>query len=296
MKSGQLLADIWQVAFSPAGIGTSARLPVELFSFAEFRAMDVVGRRRRPQRPSFHVLAIIEEGHGAHRSDFADRQLQPQTVVHLRPGVVHQWTDVDQIDGLLVLFTPRATGVDLETANAPSITRHLDLEEWALLRAAAAHLQVEYADTLRLAASEAPAVLKHTLSALVLRADNDPAVEPATSEHVIFRVYRTAVEEHFWHWRHVNDYASVMGYSSRTISRATLSAAGVTAKQFLDERITLEAKRLLAHTDITVSELAGALGFTQAANFITFFTAHTGRAPSPWRASERQTVGSDNHS
>jgi AraC-like DNA-binding protein len=293
MKRGRLGSGIWQVPFAPASGSASAQLPVELLSFAELRAMDAAGRRRRPQRPSFHVLALVEEGHGAHRSDFADRQLRPQTVVHLRPGVVHQWTDVETIDGLLALFTPGAACIDLETASAPSSTRYLNLEEWALLRAAVAHLQVEYTDALRLAAPEAPAVLKHTLTALVLRADNDAAAEPATSEHHIFRTYRAVVEEHFRQWRHVNDYASAIGYSPRTISRATLSAVGVTAKRFLDERVTLEAKRLLAHTDITVVELAGALGFTQAANFTTFFTAHTGRAPSLWRASERQAGGWD---
>ncbi len=87
--------------------------------------------------------------------------------------------------------------------------------------------------------------------------------------------------------------ASALGYSPRTLSRATLSAAGVSAKRFLDERVTLEAKRLLMYTEMTVAQCAHALGFSQAANFTTFFATHTGQPPSQWRDVERRSWDSE---
>lgn len=283
MENGQ---DIWQVPFAPARDG--AHLPLEVLTFAGLRVMDHRGRRRRPQRPSFHVLALVEAGSGTHRADFENHPLTPRTVVHLRPGVVHQWSDVDTVDGLLILFTPAAADGGAE----PAGTRLLDAEEWTLVRTAAAHLEAEYADALRRTLPQTPAILRHALSALVLRADAGAPAGPSTDRHDVFRAYRAAVETHFREWRHVGEYASALGYSPRTLSRATLAAAGVSAKRFLDERVTLEAKRLLTHTGMTAAQCARALGFSQAANFTAFFAAHTGQAPSRWRDLERATVTS----
>ncbi|MBO2456868.1 AraC family transcriptional regulator [Actinomadura violacea] len=278
---------VWQVPYAPA---TNAQLPVELLSFAELRAMDPSGRRRRPQRPSFHVVAVVDQGHGSHRADFVDHRLEPRTVVHLRPGVVHQWSDVDSVDGLLVLFTPAAIDAEPHAGDWYS-TRRLREDEWALLSAAAAHLQAEYASACTPSTSrKGRAILRHALSAFVLRADVGDVPATAGEKHQVFRAYRGAVEEHFQHWRHVTDYATAIGYSPKTISRATMAAAGVNAKRFLDQRVIIEAKRILAHTDVTVGECSAILGFSQAANFTTFFTAHTGLAPRHWRERERQTI------
>lgn len=278
---------VWQVPYAPA---TSAQLPVELLSFAELRAMDPSRRRRRPQRPSFHVVAVVDQGHGSHRADFVDHPLEPRTVVHLRPGVVHQWSDVDSVDGLLVLFTPAAAADAEPRPGDWYSTRRLSEDDWALLSVAAAHLQAEYANACTPSTlGKGRAILGHALSAFVLRAHVGDVPAAVGEQHQVFRAYRGAVEEHFQHWRHVTDYATAIGYGPKAISRATIAAAGVNAKRFLDQRVIIEAKRLLAHTDVTVGECSATLGFSQAANFTTFFTAHTGLAPRHWRERERIT-------
>ena len=111
--------------------------------------------------------------------------------------------------------------------------------------------------------------------------------------HDGFRAYRAAIEQHFRRWRHVGEYAAALGYSPRTLSRATLSATGVSAKRFLDERVMLEARRLLSYTDMTAAQCARVLGFSQAANFTTFFVTHDGRPPQLWRNTERQSSDED---
>jgi AraC-like DNA-binding protein len=100
----------------------------------------------------------------------------------------------------------------------------------------------------------------------------------------VFRAFRAAVEEHFTDWHHVADYAQALGYDVRTLTRATRAAAGTGAKAFLDQRILLEAKRLLAHTDLPVGGCARRLGFGDVGNFTTFFRRQAGTPPAAWRA------------
>lgn len=79
----------------------------------------------------------------------------------------------------------------------------------------------------------------------------------------------------------------MLTYSPRTLSRATHETAGRGAKQFIDDRVVLEAKRLLAHTDMTATECARRTGFDDPANFSKFFRAHVGVAPGAFAARSR---------
>jgi AraC-like DNA-binding protein len=83
--------------------------------------------------------------------------------------------------------------------------------------------------------------------------------------------------------RPVADIAAALGYAPRTLSRACLAATGRTAKQLVDERVFLEARRLLVHTDSTVAGVGAALGFSEPTNFTKFFVRMSGRTPGAWR-------------
>ena len=90
------------------------------------------------------------------------------------------------------------------------------------------------------------------------------------------------VERDFKTVRRVEDYAELLAYSPRTISRATIEAVGVGPKEFVDRRVLLEAKRLLAHSDLTAAQIGDELGFSDAANFGKFFR-DTGNSPIDFR-------------
>lgn len=83
----------------------------------------------------------------------------------------------------------------------------------------------------------------------------------------------------------MNARAARLGYSARTLSRASREVTGRSAKRLVDERITLEARRLLAQPDATIAQVAATLGFTEQTNFAKFFRRMTGSTPSDWRAS-----------
>lgn len=88
--------------------------------------------------------------------------------------------------------------------------------------------------------------------------------------------------------REVGWYARRLGVSARTLNRATERVAGRTVKELVDERIVLEAKRLLVHTTMAVDAVAERLGFDDPSNFVRFFRRLTGTTPSGLRRSERE--------
>jgi AraC-like DNA-binding protein len=102
--------------------------------------------------------------------------------------------------------------------------------------------------------------------------------------------FRHAVEQDFVRTRRVEDYARSLGYSPRTLSRATIAATGLGAKEFIDHRVILEAKRLLAHSDRSAARIADHLGFADAANFAKYFHQRTGTTPIAFRTAVRGTA------
>ncbi|WP_030661466.1 AraC family transcriptional regulator [Streptomyces rimosus] len=284
MKNGH--SAVRQLRYLPA---VGASYGVEVLSFAALRKADTERRRTQLQRPDFHVLALITSGSGAHEADFRHHRLHEGGVVWIRPGAVHRWSDVDRLDGPLILFRPGfLPDPGLETANvtAPACWQ-LPAPVLPLAVLAAEHLDREHRAAVRSPHLASSALLAHLLAALLLRVLPKPAAPPppgAAGDRPlkIFHAYRTAVEEHFAQWHQVADYAKALGYDVRTLTRATRATAGTGAKAFLDQRILLEAKRLLAHTDLPVGRCAHHLGFRDTGNFTTFFRRQTGLAPTSW--------------
>jgi AraC-like DNA-binding protein len=67
----------------------------------------------------------------------------------------------------------------------------------------------------------------------------------------------------------------------------------VGAKEFIDRRVVLEAKRLLAHGNQSAARVAAQLGFSSATNFSKFFHQRTGQSPIAFRATVRGRSSED---
>jgi len=80
----------------------------------------------------------------------------------------------------------------------------------------------------------------------------------------------------------MGERAERLGYSARTISRACLEVSGNTAKQVVDQRVILEAQRLLSQPEASVSQVGYALGFSEQTNFAKYFRRHVSMSPSAW--------------
>ena len=95
--------------------------------------------------------------------------------------------------------------------------------------------------------------------------------------------YRALLERHFHEHRPLAFYAQALEVTADHLSRVCRAVASTSALALLHERVVLEAKRVLAHTPMTVSEAALHLGFDDVAYFSRFFKAEVGCAPSEFR-------------
>lgn len=79
------------------------------------------------------------------------------------------------------------------------------------------------------------------------------------------------------------DYAEVLSVHVNSLNRAVKDVTGKTTTTIISERIIIEAKAILQHTDWNISEIAYALGFEYPTYFNNFFKKQTGSNPSTIR-------------
>ncbi|MGW0770179.1 helix-turn-helix domain-containing protein [Streptomyces sp. NPDC002676] len=249
----------------------------------------------RVHRIEFHVVMLFTGGPVRHMIDFTEYEAGAGDLLWIRPGQVHRFSRECEYRGTVLTmqpgFLPRATveAAGLYRYDQPPLL-HPDPAQLTALRASLEQLRREYEDTATLPLSLHTAVLRHSLTAFLLRLAHLAASSAEASQQqsdTTFTLFRDAVEQSFATNHSVSSYADALGYSRRTLVRAVRAATGETPKGFIDKRVTLEAKRLLAHTDLPIGRVGVAVGFPDAANFSKFFHLHTGRTPAAFRAELR---------
>lgn len=105
-------------------------------------------------------------------------------------------------------------------------------------------------------------------------------------------LFRELIDAHFKGRKSVSDYAREMNVAKKRLALATTRTVGKTPKQLADERVVLEAKRLLIHTSKTIKEVGNELGFDEPTNSIKYFRKHEGCTPIEFKEKSSQ-VGSN---
>ncbi|WP_445398624.1 helix-turn-helix domain-containing protein [Streptomyces sp. LE64] len=254
----------------------------------------VAGRvLQQVHRTDFHALMLITRGKGRHTVDFVAHPLRPGTLLWVRPGQVQRFHPAGRPDGPHLIFTtdfppvPDGLGHLLAAPFGPTAWDLSDDPDLTPTSGLFSQLVAEYGRPPGRVSAE---VLRFLLTALLLhvgrlpRSDSGPSVADAPGTYAGFRA---ELERSYHRTRRAEDYATALGYSVKSLTRACLAATGQPVKQVIDARVVLQAKRLLAHTDDPVAGIARQLGFSEPTNFGTYFVRHTGTTPGAFRRAQR---------
>jgi len=110
---------------------------------------------------------------------------------------------------------------------------------------------------------------------------NDPRLTDDKLD--VVRRYNVLVENHYRKQHYVQFYADQLHKSSKTLANLFALYNRKSPLVIVQERIVLEAKRLLIYTEKSIKEIAYYLGFEDTAYFSNFFKKHTSYSPQDFR-------------
>jgi len=88
--------------------------------------------------------------------------------------------------------------------------------------------------------------------------------------------FKKLIETHVKEKQRVNDYSELLNVSRISLNKAVKEQFNVTATQLLKQRLLVEIKNYLIHSDMTIAEIAYELHFSEPNHLMRFFKQLTG--------------------
>ncbi len=269
------------------------------FAIGSYDEVGSYSLARFPHRHVFYELCHVADGGGTHVIDFQAYPVRPNTLYLISPGQVHFWETDKPVRGRLLLFSEEFL---LAGANQTSVLREL------------AHFQALSArPELRLPPGDAEAVNElldqldreyhnrehgydsvlvaylHVLLVRCQRLRGVPASTEATDRaHALVREFNRLVAEHATSEQSVRAYADRLGVSAGHLADVVKQVTGTTPGELVRGALLLEAKRLLAQTELTVAQIAHAVGMRDPSYFGRFFRQRAHTSPGEFRRRVRE--------
>ena len=95
--------------------------------------------------------------------------------------------------------------------------------------------------------------------------------------------FKKMVARHFIKSRTVASYASRLGVTPKHLAKVVKEETGRTPSDFIDDMLMMEIKALLRHSELTISEIAYQLDFTDPSHLTKFFKKIQGVSPLQYR-------------
>ncbi len=245
-------------------------------------------------RVNFYILILITKGFGKHTIDFVEYNLNPGTVLMIRKDQVHKFHENDA-EGIILLFTEEFLLSFLEQSESEKIIQLFN-ELLGSPKLTLSKAQLESYLTLieeikgefqRQHDAHTSSIIRSLLQTVTNKLfrikTNQQAISDDQKYLREFLKFQQLVEENCTKSKSVQYYADLMSITPKTLNNITHVIAEKSAKNFIDEVLTMQIKRFLINTSLSVKEIAYQSGFDEPTNLFKFFKKNTSLTPEGFR-------------
>lgn len=239
-------------------------------------------------RHDFHLFIMQAKGTSHFEIDFKKHRIKKPAILYIHPNQVHRVLKVEQADFyMLAISNDNLNPAYLKLLEDIMPARPLSLTggEFSLLVQAISlciDLFKRKGDKLYLP------LLKdscNTLVGLIVSryiALSKPADRLSRSE-VVTKAFKISLEQKYLAIKSPSDYARALHISAPYLNECVRNVTGFPVSYHIHQRVILEARRLLYHSNKSVKEIAAELGYDDHAYFSRVFTKLTGMSALTFR-------------
>jgi AraC-like DNA-binding protein/mannose-6-phosphate isomerase-like protein (cupin superfamily) len=286
----------------------SEQIPV--YSLHNFSAKESVSRQFRvevfdanrhfsvkyPHRHDFFEVLYLSKGSGFHVIDGNKYEIMPPCVFFMSPGQAHKIEFSGDIEGFIFIFTP-----EFYLINQTNQNRLIEFPFFFTIRQDNPPLnlfdekEIKFLESLfekgisEIAKGESYSVelLRSVLDLILTYCSTlyktDENLLTKGKGHIVVKKFFQLVEENYAQNLTVAEYAGLMAITPNHLTQTVNQLTGKTSSQIIKSKQILEIKRLLVHTNLSVTEIAMRLNFPDQSYFTKFFKRESGLSPLQYR-------------
>ena len=276
-------------------------ISVPVLGIQEFRQGQTAGRKEllynelhgerhilKPHKHDFFIIILFDQARGVHMIDFQDYVIENRQIHVLFPNQVHKWRIESDTTGYQLMidkvfferFSPYFRFSATNYINHPVIPLPDDSFDLLKYEFDAIKHELEAKHSLQDVISARAAVIAAIVSKAAELVFTDAKVYQSNPRLAKFT---TLIDRYFKEEKLVAFYASKLSISANYLNILCKKNLEVSATQLIQQRVLLEAKRLLQATDLSIKEIAFELGFVDHAYFSNFFKGQTGITPTEFK-------------
>lgn len=244
-------------------------------------------------RHSFYQIIWVTQGCGTHLIDFNAYPIEPSILYFLSPAQVHEWKLTEDVFGYIIAFTNEVLSSLLQGNDILSLPyfyivntqplRPVGDEQATVFNNLIQRIESEYQASL----VDREAMLSAYLRILLIEAKRiycpTQTTHIVTSSVFLTKQFLLLIEDNFLTQTLVSEYAKLLSITANHLNETVKQTTGKTAGELIRDRRLLEAKRLLIHSQLTISEIAHALNFEDPSYFGRFFKRYTHCSPKDFK-------------
>ncbi|MFS2809749.1 AraC family transcriptional regulator [Parabacteroides distasonis] len=245
----------------------------------------------------FYQIIWFQQGIGTHYVDFKEYPITDNTLFFISPGQIHYFDESNNFKGIIIHFNESFLSdegssenvfLKYNVFNAFDTVPYYEVksDDTPRLEYIVKEMQLEIDNIKAFAHKD---YLKYLVKMFLIyiqrigkRGIGIPLCINNSSNRTFVR-FRQILEHHYRQLHTVKEYAHRLNVSTKTLTNSVYESSHSTPLKIINERIILEAKRQLLHSDLKIKEIAFYLGFEDPSYFVKFFKRQTGYLPAEFR-------------
>lgn len=244
-----------------------------------------------PHRHDFYEVLYIKRGSGLHIIDSNSYPVAPPCIFFMSPGQAHKLDLSQDIEGYIFLFAAEFYLTSRTNQNRLLefpffFTLHQDnpplyleqKQQRAFIESLFEHAVSEYP----CGTPASDELLRSILDTLLVSCANiysQTRPRIAGRGHIMVKRFLQLAEENFMKNIKVDQYAQMLAITPGHLTQVVRELTGRTSNEILHAKQIVEAKRLLVHTSLSVTQIAEQMNFDDQSYFTKFFKKSTGTTP-----------------
>ncbi len=248
-----------------------------------------------PHKHDFYLVVLITNGNGWHEIDFQRYDVQAGSVFLMAPGATHNWKLSDDVSGYIFFHSRSFIDLKFTGRKVDNLPFYFSVQNTPLVQLSIDDIpKFSYIFEEILAEYNGMELMKWqkianlidllyiNLSRIYL-GESWMKKEKGSGYALKMRYLEQLVDKQFIQEKSPAGYAEQLHMSAKHLNRIVKSLVNKTVTDIITERVVLEAKRMLIHTDMPVSQLADSLGYEDYSYFSRIFKKRCGKTPKAFR-------------